>query len=187
MPFSPESGSISASMSLLTFEESAHKILQEWISGWFSGSSHVIRQVDSADQTVAFPAASIAFQQAALVQELNGLGFGIVLVAPPRVMHQRMFRGSVRKQFRVSWMIYVRAKVNQTSAAGKNSEYLCRQGADLLFALLTIEKNHAPLKAAGITNLRTEPAQLVTSTDYAMRRMMLSATVIVQSTHAAVS
>lgn len=191
MPWTPESGSpLTTPMSLLTFEESAHKLWHEFLLGWFSGSSHVLRQVDAVNQSVTFPSVpsdAIQFQQAALKQELNGLGIGIILVASPRVMHQRMFRGSQRKQFRVAWMFYIRAKVNQTAAGGRNSESLCRQCSDLLFALLTIQANHGPLHDAGIANIRTEPARLVTSTDYSMRTMSVSATVIVQSAHAAVT
>lgn len=186
MPWTPESGSplSSGALSVLEFEASAHKLWHEWLTGWFSGSSHVIRTVDGANQSVAFPlAAQIAFQQAALTQPLDGFGIGVVLVSAGKLMHRFMRRGTTSRQTqqRMTWRFYARASVKSSSAGGHNSDSLSRLGSDRLLALLSLEHNHLPLKAKGIFHIRTETPTLVPSAEFATRVMNVSATCILEA------
>lgn len=184
----PSTGSLDAEMSLLTFEESSSKLWNQWLKAWFNGSAKVFRTVGGSNQSVTFPSASVVFQQQAISQPLDGLNIGVVLLTQPRVMHRRMTRlGAKWTQFRCSWQFYIRAKVNSTTGAGENSESLARKGSDLLFALLTIEENHEPLRVKGMTNIRAEPARLIVSPEYSMRAIAVNATISLQSGYAAVA
>lgn len=185
MPWLPESGDplSSGPLSVLEFEASAHKLWHEWLTGWFSGTSHVIRTTDGGNQSIGFPlAAQIAFQQAALTQPLDGFGIGVVLVSEAKLMHRFMRRGETSKQtqLRLTWRFYCRASVKSSGAEGHNSESLCRLGSDRLLALLSMEHNHLPLRAKGIFHVRPQTPVLVPSADITTRAMNVSATCILE-------
>lgn len=169
---------------MLEFEASAHKLIREWLAGWFDGDSHVVRTVDNASQSIAFPQAQqIAFQQAALTQPLDGFGIGVVLVSQANLMHRRMSKGESGRQtqLRVAWRFYSRASVKKADASGHNSESLCRLGSDRLLALLSLEANHIPLKEKGIFHIRPSTPVLIPSADITTRAMNVSATVILET------
>lgn len=186
MPWSPESEDPleSGSLSVLEFEASAHKLIREWLAGWFDGDTHVVRTVDNTAQAILFPEAKqIAFQQAALTQPLDGFGIGVVLVSPANLMHRRMSKGESGRQtqIRLTWRFYSRASVKQAGANGHNSESLCRLGSDRLLALLSLENNHLPLKEKGIFHIRTTTPVLIPSADINTRAMNVSATCILET------
>lgn len=193
MPWLPESGDplTSAAISFLDFEASAHKLWFEFLSGWFDGGEHVIRIENSVDQQVEFPLAQqIGFQQAALKQPLDGFGLGVVLVTEARMMHRYLRKGTTSRQtqYRCQWRFYSRASVkNKAQQAGENSESLCRLGADRLFALLSLEHNHLPLRDKGIYNIRVGTPTLVPGSDHNVRALNVQATLILETgkTHTA--
>lgn len=163
-------------------EASTSKLWNEFVRAWFSGATHVLTTLDGANVSLAFPqVADVAFQQSAIKQPLEGLGFGIVMISDPKTMHRRVSVAGARQQLRITWRFYIRAKVSQAAATGENSESLCRRASDCFTALMAVEKCHAPLRAKGISNIRAQPGMMVPTAEHTTRVTNVSATVLIQS------
>ena len=184
-PWTPEDGDalVAPPVTFYAIESAPMKIWHEWLTGWFNGEEHTLCTVDGEEQTVVFPEVqNIAIQNAIVGQELGGLGFGIIQVAQPTVMHRVVTKATRNIQLRLQWRFYIRAKVATRAVAGENSESLCRKASELLYALILLEENHRPLVSKGFHNIRANPAQLLPSQPmWATRTMMVSATVFAGS------
>lgn len=183
-PWTPEDGNtlVAPPVTFYAIESAPVKIWHEWLSGWFNGEEHTLCTVDGTPQSTVFPQVqNIAIQNAIVGQELGGLGFGIVQLTQPTTMHRVLTGATKNIQLRLGWRFFIRAKVATRAVAGENSESLCRKASELLWALILMEENHGPLKAKGFHNVRAQPAQLVTVSEWATRTMIVNATVIVGS------
>ena len=182
--WTPEDGNtlLAPPVTFYAIESAPMKLWHEWLSGWFNGEEHTLCTVDGMAQSTVFPQVqSIAIQNAAVGQELGGLGFGIVQLTQPTTMHRTMTGGTRNIQLRLGWRFYIRAKVATRTVGGENSESLSRKASELLWALLLMEENHGPLKAKGLHNIKSQPAALLTSSEWATRTMIVNATVMVGS------
>ena len=179
---SPTTALTSGDVSFTALEASTSKLWNEWLRNVFSGASHALTTLDGSSVSLAFPqVADVAFQQAALKQPLDGLGFGVVLISEPRTMHRRVSVAGARQQLRMTWRFYIRAKIAQAAGVGENSESLCRKAADCFTAIMSVEANHAALHDKGIHNIRAQHPSMIPTAEYSTRVTNVSATVLIQS------
>jgi hypothetical protein len=184
MPWEPEDGDtlVAPPVTFYAIESAPVKIWHEWITGWFNGEEHTLCTVGGTEQSVVFPEVQqVAINNTVLQQPVNGLAIGILQMAQPVVMHRVLTRATRNIQMRMAWRFYIRAKVATRSAGGENSESLCRKASELFWALMVMEENHTPLKNKGLFNVRAQPTQLLSASEWATRTTVVSATVIVGS------
>lgn len=145
-------------------ESSAFNLFNEWLKGWFDGSTHAI----GGNPAVTFPKAILRYQQDKLPQPLNEPNLGLALVGISMVWVNtskvilswklNLVAGSLptRQQIanvQTTWLFMVRSEVENK----KN----CRTVAELLFAILNNTNATLPLAQKGIHRLRPMPPQLI--------------------------
>lgn len=156
----------SPAVTSLTLESAPQKLWHEWLSSYFDGGSHPI----GGEGSIAFPRATIAFDQGDLPQPLSGVGITVV----SETMRQRLYLdGTGRRAFdEVLWTFYVRAKVGATGDG--NSRYQTRKAAELLRAILQNDACTLDLARKGINRLRIRKAGPAPSADYPLRLVRVS-------------
>lgn len=168
MPWNPETPLTNDAISLTKLEESSMKLWNEFLCGYFDGGTHEIGGV-----ATQFPQATIVHQRAE--HDKQGIFIHIVAldVSAAKLLNSSD-SGSVRKlRTKVKWMFGVKC-LSKNNEAG-NSEYLARNAADRLLALLTFPGSTAPLARKGISCVRATTSKLVNSPDWAIRGLDVTA------------
>jgi hypothetical protein len=156
------------SISILSVEESAMRLLQEFLAGWFDGGQHII-----AGTARKFPAAILTFQEQPLPSPFDGFGIQVVLARNSKVQRRQWAEGKWMITERCAIDFYLRARVKEASPDSVNSAYLVRQGGDLLFALLESIESVKPLLRRGMGVFRPSRPTIVTTSGMPMRHLSL--------------
>lgn len=153
----------------LTVESAPQNLWLEFLGGYFDGGVHDVR-----GSGLAFPAAKIGFD----VADLNGPLDGVALVIVNETGRSQQYLNSgpdhqgKMVHDPVTWCFYIKAKAAQGGAG--NSNYLCRQTADLLHAVLVDQGLTQPLSQKGLQNLECRKPQVVVSEDFFVRLMRVN-------------
>jgi len=168
----------------LNLETAVPANLAEWLGSYFDGSGHAV----GANPVVLFPRADLAFGQGAPRRPLADgddgtadAGTGLEI----RVVRLNVIRGGGGGQWPCDTILFsgryvedvvlfqfqIRAK---RGGAGE-SELLAAQAADLVHAITNNPACRWVLAQHGITHLRSKPAEVVPSTDYALRLVYVTA------------
>jgi hypothetical protein len=174
-----------AAVSAIQLEESAFKLLEEWLKFYFDGGEHPIGGhtvehilgteaseplADEEDEelgeeiaTIKFPTAHLRFQQSSLPALGDNIGITVVWVtssAPRRDWETVDGRTQQVMTQTATWFFFIRAE-GKADATGANAQARCRTGADLLYALLLNSKTALPLAQKGILKVRPENPTVV--------------------------
>jgi hypothetical protein len=180
MPWTPEDGNTltAAHVDQYAIEETTMKLWHEFLSGWFNGLPHLVGYREGDPLLKTFPAMDhFTAMQMPMAQNLDGFSIGVVHVGDSAPRRRSSFEGVKISYLNIGWTFFLRASV-KTRTDGQNSAGLVRLGADLLHAILTLERTTSPLRARGLHRLRCAPARLISSGEYAMRSMHVRALLI---------
>lgn len=150
----------------LDAEGSALALWQEYLAGYFDGGTHLVGRV-----SVAFPKATLRFQEASLPQPLKGLGISVVWVTQVRTERRwevltapelaALPAGTPVDQERVqahcSFLFLVRAL---KAGSNDNAQQQVQAAAGKLFGLLQNTAATEPLSEKGISKIRPTPARM---------------------------
>jgi hypothetical protein len=152
----PQASAISA----FNIETSTLALFRDFLCGYFDGAEH---EVGPDNPPIAFPAATLRFQQQGLPQPLDGLAITMTWGAPARFQRRWDRNGEFLQEFgygQAQWNFWVRAS-GRPSAGTENPDYVCRRGAETLFALLNHTAATLTLARHGIHHVRATSPQLV--------------------------
>lgn len=158
----------------LALESSVLSLWQEFLSNYFDGSSHAV----GAEAAVDFPLATLAFQQSAVGQPLEGVtGAGVALTVVQSEPTRRRWKtwetvdGAVQERVYqpLAWNVWVRA-------TGKNARALGKLAADRLTGLLNNAGATRALAQKGLHHVSAQPPRIVQDNDYSLRLVSVQGT-----------
>ena len=148
----------------LALEQSVLDLFGEFLTGYFDGQPHTV----GLTTNVAFPVATLKFQQSALPQPLKGAAISLVWNSPGIVRRSWENLANVRQEVcttQARWSFWVRAELPDIGDA----KALGMDVAQKLFGLLTNSAATRPLAQRGIHRLRPSTPAFVTDTGYVLR------------------
>lgn len=156
----------SAAVTYLTLDEAPQKLWWEWLGGYFDGGMHEVGP--SGTGAVAFPQASLSFEQAAIPQPLDGPN---ILVTQETIDSQPFLTESGKNCIdTMRWDFYIRAASSQLGKA----EVDCRTTSQCLKALLRNDYALLPLTRKGLYDIAWHEAKLVQDPLYQLRRIRVT-------------
>jgi len=160
MSWNPESLTDLTAEELQTssFEDSALDLWQEFLAGWFSGTTHTLR-----GESKAFPSASLTFQDMPISQPMSGLHIQIAHVGfTQRAFRQDWSDGYWRNVTQGLINFYIRVLGKTPRSDGQNDIALARTTGDLLYSLLSGIVEVRPLNRKGIYAIRPAVPKIIT-------------------------
>ena len=164
-----------ASIDIANLEHSVWSLWEEWLRGYFNGQTHTF-----GGRSRFCPVASVAFQQSALQNPLDGLGIHVVWVSPARQQLARWDsepgRHGRRMFTAVRWQFLVRARLE--GAPEGQAAKLAMDAAAILYWLLRSPIAVASLSQKGIGHVRPDIPVLISdsASGFAMRQVGCGAT-----------
>lgn len=147
-------------------DEAPQRLFCEFLSGFFDGQPH---EIVTGRGAFSFPKASFAFDQASLVQPLDGSGVNILIVGQTVGSKSTLEEEGKRVVNDMRWDFYVRA-ANVPEGQG-NAAYACRRTTDLLRGVLMNDASIHPLAQKGIFDLSVQESTPIESLLYHVRRL----------------
>lgn len=173
MTWIPGTPLTSAEVTSMNIEASSMALLNEFLTGYFTGTTHT---VDGA--AVMFPIASFIYQQAQIpAQPLEGLAINCVYAKPGRNRRYGDFRHADDAVLDERYLfcdlnitLMLMASVSAARTDGLNSQGLIQLGADRMVGLLLHKQLTKPLSQKRIFRISVAaPGKLVGSTDFYTR------------------
>lgn len=169
--WTPESGNplTSPAISGAAFENTLMNNLAEFLSGYFTGGTHYV----FGNQMTLFQRIAIRFQQGQTPQPLEGAYIRTVLSNSGSGV-QEQYSGYWRTRQVVGIEFWIHASLKRPRPDGWNSDFLCRNVSDCLYALLLDRGTSIPLQKNGFRKIRPTNPSVVYDPLYSTRRIRCS-------------